>query len=186
VTAETRAWVRHLPNTLTVLRLVALPFFVVVLWQAPQGRSTAAFVLFAAASVTDWFDGYIARRFDVSTRFGRLADPLADRLLIGSAVLLLWWHGRVPVLVVVLVLGRDLLLLSGLGFVAAERGYQLSVIYVGKAATFVLMSALGLMMLTTSVIADVLLWVGVTLSLTAAAVYIVTASRTMKEPSSSR
>jgi len=87
---------------------------------------------------------------------------------------------------VVLVLGRDLLLLSGLGFVAAERGYQLSVIYVGKAATFVLMSALGLMMLTTSVIADVLLWVGVTLSLTAAAVYIVTASRTMKEPSSSR
>ena len=86
----------RLPNALTVARLVALPFFWVLLAGAPDGQSVAAGVLFAVASLTDWLDGYLARRLQYSTRFGRMADPLADRLLIDSAVLLLWWHDRLP------------------------------------------------------------------------------------------
>jgi CDP-diacylglycerol--glycerol-3-phosphate 3-phosphatidyltransferase len=178
---------RHVPNALTVARLVALPFFVVALWHAPQGRSYLAAVLFAAAALTDWFDGYLARRFGVSTRFGRLADPLADRLLIASALIELWHHGRLPLLVVAIVIGRDVALLSGFGIVAAGRGYELSVAYVGKLATFVLMSALWLFMLTDrgTLAPTLLLWIGVGLSLAAAVVYVAAARKT-KEPSSSR
>ena len=60
------------------------------------GRSALAFVIFGVASLTDWFDGWLARRYGSFSRFGRLADPLADRLLIDSAVILLWHHGRLP------------------------------------------------------------------------------------------
>jgi CDP-diacylglycerol--glycerol-3-phosphate 3-phosphatidyltransferase len=180
-----RGPLRHVPNVLTALRLAAIPFFVALLVHATHGRSIAAAVLFGVASLTDWFDGYLARRLQVQSRFGRLVDPLADRLLIGSAVVLLWYHDRIPLLVVALVLGRDLILLSGLSL-AADRGYELSVIYLGKTATFVLMAALFLMMLLPggAVIPGILLWVGVALSLTAGGVYVVTVIRGMKEPSS--
>ena len=175
--------IRHVPNVLTTLRLVAIPFFAWLLYDAPHGHSVTAGLLFGAASVTDWFDGFLARRYDVSTRFGRLADPLADRLLIASAVLLLWHHGRVPLLAVLLILGRDLVLLSGLS-IAADRGYELSVIYLGKTATFVLMGALGLIMLTSagSSIPDIVLWIGIGLSLAAGGVYVVTVARRVRAP----
>ena len=124
----------RVPNALTLARLVALPFFWVLLAGAPDGHSVAAGVLFAAASLTDWFDGYLARRLNYSTRFGRLADPLADRLLIDSAVLLLWWHDRLPLIVPLLILSRDVVLLVAQR-AAAARGYELTVIYLGKAAT---------------------------------------------------
>jgi CDP-diacylglycerol---glycerol-3-phosphate 3-phosphatidyltransferase len=137
----------RVPNALTVARLVALPFFWVLLAGAPDGRSVAAGVLFAAASLTDWFDGFLARRLQYSTRFGRLADPLADRFLIDSAVLLLWWHDRLPLIVPVLILGRDITLLIA-SRRAAARGYELTVIYLGKAATAILMVGLGLIMVT--------------------------------------
>jgi CDP-diacylglycerol--glycerol-3-phosphate 3-phosphatidyltransferase len=170
--------VRHLPNVLTILRLLAIPVFCVLLWDADDGQSIAAGIVFGLASLTDWFDGYLARRMNVSTRFGRLADPLADRLLIWSAVLILWHHDRVPLIVVLLVLGRDLILLTGLPL-AAERGYEVSVIYIGKAATFVLMTALFLTMLTPpgTLIPEILLWIGIGLSLTAGAIYVVTIGR---------
>jgi cardiolipin synthase len=179
--------VRHVPNILTALRLAAIPVFVWLLIESDHGRSIAASLVFAVAAVTDWFDGYLARRLAAQSRFGRLVDPLADRLLIGSAVIILWYHDRIPFVVMALVLGRDLVLLSGLT-VAADRGYELSVVYLGKTATFVLMAALWLMMLLPSgtVVPDVLLWIGVALSLAAGAVYIVTVARRLKEPSSSR
>lgn len=176
---------RHLPNALTLARLAAIPVFIAVLWDAPGGHSVLAAWLFGAASITDYLDGYLARRLDVQSRFGRLADPLADRLLIGSAVVLLYSHDRVPLLVPLLVLGRDLILLSGLGL-AADKGYELSVIYLGKTATFVLMAALAFVMLTTpgTLWPDVLLYIGIGLSLAAGAVYAVTVSRRFDKPSS--
>jgi CDP-diacylglycerol--glycerol-3-phosphate 3-phosphatidyltransferase len=178
--------VRYVPNALTIARLVAIPIFIVVLWDAPSGHSVTAAVLFGLASVTDWFDGYLARRYEVQSRFGRLADPLADRLLIGSAVIILYVHDRIPLFVPILVIGRDLILISGLGL-AAERGYELSVIYLGKAATFVLMASLFFLMLTEpgTVWPKVLLYVGIGLSLAAGAVYIATVSRRLGKPSSS-
>ena len=163
---------------LTAARLVAIPFFIVLELGASGGHSWPAGLLFAAASLTDWFDGYLARRLNVSTRFGRLADPLADRLLIASAVILLWHHDRVPLLVLALVIGRDLLLVGGLS-VAADRGYELSVLYLGKTATSVLMAGLGLTMFSHAgaTVPAVVLDVGVALSLAAGGVYVATVAR---------
>jgi len=176
-----RGAVRHLPNVLTTLRLAAIPVFVGLLLQATHGRSWAAGLLFGGASLTDWFDGYLARRLDVSTRYGRLVDPLADRLLIASAAILLWHHGRVPLIAVALILGRDIVLLTGLGL-AADRGYELSVVYVGKAATFLLMTALGVLMVTPTgaLVPRAILYAGIALSLGAGAIYVATARRRLR------
>ena len=120
------------------------------------------------ASLTDWFDGWLARRYGSFSRFGRLADPLADRLLIDSAVILLWHHGRLPLLAPALILGRDLVLALGIGS-AARHGYELSVVYLGKTATSVLMVGLGFMMLLPRSASwpPVLFWAGLALSLAA-------------------
>ena len=135
-------WLARLPNALTIARLAVLPLFWWVLLEAENGRSALAFVIFGLASLTDWFDGWLARRYGSFSRFGRLADPLADRLLIDSAVILLWHHGRLPLLAPVLIIGRDLVLALGIGS-AARHGYELSVVYLGKTATSVLMVGLG-------------------------------------------
>jgi CDP-diacylglycerol--glycerol-3-phosphate 3-phosphatidyltransferase len=166
---------RHVPNVLTTLRLVALVPFVVLLARADGGHSVAAGLLFGAASLTDWFDGWLARRLHVQSRYGRLVDPLADRLLIGTAAVLLWHHDRLPLVVVLLIVGRDVLLLSGLSLLR-DRGYELSVLYLGKTATFVLMAGLGLVMLTepgTRWVTGVL-YVGIALSIAAGVVYVLT------------
>jgi len=171
----------QLPNVLTVLRLLAIPVFVWILAGAAGGHSVAAGLIFGAASVTDYLDGYLARRLDAPSRFGRLADPAADRLLIASAVILLYHHGRIPLVALLLVVGRDLALLSGFS-VAADRGYELSVLYIGKTATFVLMAALGLLMLTSPGTAwpRLLLYGGIALSIAAGIVYAATVRQRLR------
>ena len=174
---------RYVPNALTIARLVAIPIFIVVLWEAPSGHSVTAAIIFGLASITDWFDGYLARRYQVQSRFGRLADPLADRLLIDSAVILLWYHDRLPWLAPVLIIGRDLVLALGMGS-AARHGYELSVIYLGKTATSVLMVGLGMMILVPSSATwpAVLFWAGLGLSLAAGAVYLVSVRARARGP----
>ena len=172
---------RHVPNALTCLRLVAIPPFVWLLARADDGESVAAAVIFGVAALTDLLDGRLARRFGVQSRFGRLLDPLADRVLIAAALLLLYAHDRVPLVALLLVFGRDLVLLSGLA-AAAERGYELSVIYLGKAATLLLMSGLWLVMATAPG-TDwplLLLYAGIVLSLAAGAVYLITVPRAVR------
>ena len=164
----------RLPNMLTIARLAVLPVFWWVMIEADDGRSTLAFVVFGVASLTDWFDGWLARRYGSFSRFGRLADPLADRLLIDSAVILLWYHGRLPLLAPALIIGRDLVLALGIGS-AARHGYELSVVYLGKTATSVLMVGLGLMLLMPPSASwpPVLFWAGLALSMAAGCVYLV-------------
>ena len=163
----------QLPNALTVLRLIAIPVFVVLLlWTDGQG-SYALAALFAAAALTDQVDGYLARRWHVESEFGKFADPLADRLMIDAAVLLLCVDGRLPWLAFAIVLGRDALLIGGFGLVK-DRGYDFSVSTLGKASTWVLYAAI------TGVIASDegtawplwLFWIGVGLAVVAAVFYI--------------
>jgi CDP-diacylglycerol--glycerol-3-phosphate 3-phosphatidyltransferase len=170
---------RHLPNALTCLRLAAIPVFVWLLARADDGESLAAALIFGLAAVTDWLDGRLARRYGVQSRFGRLVDPLADRILIGAALVLLYYHDRVPLVALLLIFGRDLVLLSGLA-AAADKGYELSVIYLGKAATLVLMAALWLIMVTTADWALLVLYAGIGLSLAAGAVYLITVPRAVR------
>ncbi len=175
---------RSVPNVLTALRLLVVPVFGVLLYRADHGHSVVAGVLFCAAAATDWIDGRMARALHIESRFGRLVDPLADRLLIATTVILLWRADRLHLAAVVVVLARDVLLLAGLGVAAAEKGYELSVVYLGKLATFVIMTSLVLIILTRrgTDLPVLALYVGVALSVAAAVIYVATLRRRLRGP----
>ena len=86
----------QIPNALTLGRLALIPVFVALVLASDGGHSWPAAIVFGVAGVTDQVDGYLARRWHVESAFGKLADPLADRLMIDAAVLLLWHAGRLP------------------------------------------------------------------------------------------
>ena len=110
--------------------------------KAGDGHSWPAAILFGAAGATDQVDGFLARRWHVESRFGKIADPLADRLLIDAAVILLVAYGRLPWAGLVVIAARDLLLLVGWR-VLTPRGVDLDVNVSGKAATWVLYAGIG-------------------------------------------
>jgi cardiolipin synthase len=171
-TVAPRTMLRHIPNALTTIRIAAVPVFAWLVIGGEEGRSLPAAIVFTFAAVTDYVDGALSRRWRVITRFGRILDPIADRLLIDTAVVLLWWYDRVPLVLLVLVLGRDLLLLLGLA-VASGRGYRLRVHPVGKAGTLVTMVGLLLAMVLAvgSPLTAVVIWSGVVLLLVAGVLY---------------
>jgi CDP-diacylglycerol--glycerol-3-phosphate 3-phosphatidyltransferase len=137
------AWI---PNGLTVFRLALIPVFVALLLTSDGGHSWAAAIVFAVAGVTDQIDGWLARRWRVESNFGKIADPLADRLMIDAAVILLWHAGRLP-WVALAIPARDVALVAGYKLVM-ERGYDFSVNLAGKAATWLLYASLGFVMVT--------------------------------------
>ena len=137
---------KWLPNALTAARLVAIVPFTILLARSDDAVSSAAALLFAAAASTDFLDGYLARHANAQSRFGRIADPLADRLLIDVAVILLWNAGRLPWIALVIPL-RDVLLLVGYK-PAVDRGNTFEVNRLGKAATWLLYASLGFTMVT--------------------------------------
>jgi CDP-diacylglycerol--glycerol-3-phosphate 3-phosphatidyltransferase len=168
----------RVPNALTIARFAAIPVFIVLEAPVDDGKSWAAAIVFAAAGITDQIDGWLARRWHVESRFGTIADPLADRLMIDTAVVLLWLHDRLPWPALLLILVRDVVLVAGYKLVA-PRGYELQVNFIGKLATWILYASLALM-LVTSQGADfpyVLFWVGLTLALVAGAFYVAEALR---------
>jgi cardiolipin synthase (CMP-forming) len=168
----------QLPNALTIARFAAIPVFIALELNAEGGKSWPAAIVFAAAGITDQLDGWLARRWHVESRFGTVADPLADRLMIDTAVVLLWYHDRLPWVALVLILVRDLVLVAGYKLVM-PRGYELHVSFLGKAATWILYAALALMLVTSegTDLPYVLFWVGLGLALAAGALYIVSALR---------
>jgi CDP-diacylglycerol---glycerol-3-phosphate 3-phosphatidyltransferase len=127
----------QLPNAITVGRLILVPIFVALMVKAGDGRTWPAGILFGVAGATDQIDGFLARRWRVESRFGKIADPLADRLMIDAAVILLVAYGRLSWVGLAVILARDGLLLVG-ARVLAPRGVELDVNVVGKAATWLL------------------------------------------------
>jgi cardiolipin synthase (CMP-forming) len=136
----------HLPNALTVARLALIPVYVAAILASDAGRSWTAAVVFGAAGVTDQIDGWLARRWHVESGFGKIADPLADRLMIDAAVLLLWHAGRLP-WVALAIPARDVVLMGGYPLLAG-RGYDFEVNFLGKAATWLLYASLAFVMVT--------------------------------------
>ncbi len=125
----------NLPNRLTLFRVILVPFFVICLL-ADFGRAgdIAALILFCAASITDFADGRISRSRHLVTNFGKLMDPLADKLLVGSAAICLVEMGRIPAWVVVILIGREFVI-SGFRLVAVEEGVVIAAGYWGKFKT---------------------------------------------------
>ncbi len=171
----------HLPNALTVARLALVPAFVVLLLAADEGRSWPAALVFAAAGVTDQVDGWLARRWRVESAFGKVADPLADRLMIDAAVVLLFLADRLPWPALALIIGRDALLLGGYKLLV-PRGYELDVNLLGKTATWVLYASLAFLMVTAPGTAWplALFWTGVALAVLAGTQYLVEARREVR------
>jgi CDP-diacylglycerol--glycerol-3-phosphate 3-phosphatidyltransferase len=137
------AWI---PNTLTVARLAMIPAFVALVLASEGGHSWPAAIIFGAAGVTDQVDGWLARLWHVESAFGKIADPLADRLMIDAAVILLWHADRLP-WVALAIPARDVALIAGYKLVV-ERGYDFAVNLAGKAATWLLYASLAFVLVT--------------------------------------
>ena len=171
---------QHVPNALTIARFAAIPVFAWLYLEAGDGPAWGAGIFFAAAAFTDQVDGYLARRWHVESAFGKVADPLADRLMIGTAVVLMLATGRLPLLAGLVILGRDLALVLGYKLIAPS-GYELEVTFVGKTATWVIYAALGFVLVTQegTTWPIVILWIGIALAFVAAAQYVLRARRVL-------
>ena len=168
---------RQLPNALTIARLFLLPVFIALLAVSDGGYSWPAAIVFGIAGVTDQVDGFLARRWHVESAFGKIADPLADRLMIDAAVLMLIYADRLPWVALLIPL-RDLVVLIGTPIVLG-RGYEFQVNFLGKLATWLLYASLGFVMVTHKG-TDWPLWIfwaGLVLALVALAEYAVKARR---------
>ncbi|MBW8308503.1 MAG: CDP-alcohol phosphatidyltransferase family protein [Candidatus Paracaedibacteraceae bacterium] len=123
-----------IPNILTFLRLVAVPF---TLYYILGDELTIAFGLFAFAAITDYVDGNLARRWQVETRFGRIFDPLADKALLMGAYIALTYTDHIPEWLMYLIVGRDILILSGALLVYLfNLPVRLSPFFISKVNTF--------------------------------------------------
>jgi CDP-diacylglycerol--glycerol-3-phosphate 3-phosphatidyltransferase len=160
---------RPIANALTLARLLAVLPFTVLLATAEDGRSLPAAAIFTIASFTDFLDGVLARRAHEPSTFGRIADPIADRLLINMALILLWYAGRLPWWLALPVLTRDVWLAALFHRRHAET--RIAVNAVGKWATALIMLALALLMATSASWPLVIFGVGVGVSLAAGALY---------------
>jgi CDP-diacylglycerol--glycerol-3-phosphate 3-phosphatidyltransferase len=160
---------RPIANALTLARLLAVLPFTVLLATAEDGQSLPAAVIFTLASLTDFLDGFLARRAHEPSQFGRIADPIADRLLINMALILLWYHGRLPWWLALPVLTRDIWLAALFHRRHAET--RIAVNTVGKWATALIMVSLALLMATSASWPLVIFAVGAGVSLVAGALY---------------
>src|SRR2546421_3492240 len=124
----------NLPNVLTMLRILAVPVIVVALLAATPGGDALAAGVFALAALTDGLDGYFARSRNAVTTFGKLMDPLADKLLIVAALISLVSLDRLPAWVAMVIIARELAV-TGLRAVAAERGVVIAASWMGKVKT---------------------------------------------------
>jgi CDP-diacylglycerol--glycerol-3-phosphate 3-phosphatidyltransferase len=171
----------QLPNALTLGRLAAIPVFVVLMVRAGDAHSWPAGLLFGVAGITDQIDGFLARRWHVESRFGKIADPLADRLMIDAAVILLVAYGRLPWEGLAVIAGRDLLLFGGWR-VLAPRGIDLDVNLLGKAATWALYLAIGCRIVTHDPTSWPLwlFWIGLGAAVAAAMLYVRAARKALR------
>jgi CDP-diacylglycerol--glycerol-3-phosphate 3-phosphatidyltransferase len=170
-----------LPNAITVARFLLVPAFVVLYARADGGHDWAAGLVFGAAGVTDQIDGWLARRWHVESEFGKYADPLADRLMIDAAVIMLVIADRLPWPALVVIVARDAVLVAGTRFVL-PRGYEFSVSFLGKLATWVLYAGVGLLLVTrrSTPWPPWIFWIGLGLAVAAGLLYLASAWRAIR------
>lgn len=176
----------NLPNKLTILRILLVPVFVAILLiPAIPYNDHIAMTVFIIASFTDMLDGKIARKYDLVTNFGKLMDPLADKLLVCSALVCLVQLGRIPTWMVLVILGREFAIL-GIRCVAAEKGRVIAASYWGKFKTVFQIIAVCMLIANLQynfyiVLTQIILWVAVILTIVSLVDYIVKNIEVMKD-----
>ncbi len=141
-----------IPNLLTGYRFAVIPVLLFCLQPgAEKGVSLTAFALFVTAAISDYLDGFLARRWQVQTTFGKLMDPLADKVLVTAVFIMLIPMGRLPATVAFLILARELII-TGLRGVAAAEGIVISASQLGKWKTTIQIIALSTLMFPLGII----------------------------------
>lgn len=165
------------PNKLTVMRMILVPFLVLFLLTGWGGdaNSYICLVIFVVASVTDWFDGYLARKHHLVTNFGKFMDPLADKLLVCSAMICMISLGRLPAWIVIIIIAREFII-SGFRLIAAENGVVIAANYWGKFKTVSQMIMIILLILNWggffSVLSQIFIWLSLALTVISLVTYI--------------
>jgi CDP-diacylglycerol---glycerol-3-phosphate 3-phosphatidyltransferase len=177
----------NLPNVLTLLRILAVPVVVVaLLGETPNGDALAAAV-FALAALTDGLDGYFARSRDSVTTFGKLMDPIADKLLIAAALVSLVSLGRVAAWVAMVIIAREFAV-TVMRAIAAERGVVISASWLGKAKTVLQIAAVFALIAANPAPAwvDLLVYLAVAATVISGADYFFGIRRRLAEPRPNR
>ena len=161
----------NLPNKLTVLRVIMVPFFVVFMLIPSLGGAANKYIalaLFCIASFTDFLDGYLARRDNLVTNFGKFMDPLADKLLVCSALICLIPSGKLATWIVLVIIAREFII-SGFRLVASDNGIVIAASYWGKFKTVSHMTMIIMLILNIdnpiyNILTWVVVWVGLALT----------------------
>lgn len=136
----------NLPNILTLLRIALIPVLAVLLLSPSKEAAFWAAAVFAVASVTDWLDGYLARRMEIVTTFGKFLDPIADKMIVMAALVMILPYQRVPAWMVLVILGREIII-TGLRGLASTEGIVIPASNLGKFKTiFQIVAILGLLL----------------------------------------
>ena len=167
----------NLPNKLTTLRVIMIPFFVFFMLTDVGGSANKwiALALFVVASLTDFLDGKIARKYNLVTNFGKFMDPLADKLLVCSALICLQDLDRVPAWVVIVIIAREIII-SGCRLVASDNGIVIAASYWGKFKTTFQMLMIIVMIMNLGgafdMVGTVLMWIALALTIISLVDYI--------------
>ncbi|MBR1472468.1 MAG: CDP-diacylglycerol--glycerol-3-phosphate 3-phosphatidyltransferase [Lachnospiraceae bacterium] len=175
----------NLPNKLTTFRVVLIPFFIFFLMTDVAGTASKwiALGIFIIASLTDFFDGYIARKQNLITNFGKFMDPLADKLLVSAAMICFVELGRMPAWIVVVIIAREFFI-SGFRLVAAEQGIVIAAGWWGKFKTAFQMFMVIFMIMDLAplqIVTMVLMYIALALTLISMIDYVVKNKTVLKE-----
>ena len=177
----------NLPNKLTIFRVILIPFFVAVLliWPEDFTFRLIADAIFIVASLTDMLDGKIARKYNLVTNFGKFMDPLADKLLVCSAMICLIALNQVPAWVVIIIIAREFII-SGFRLVAANNNVVIAANYWGKFKTVFQMFMIIVMVANFNnfywqLLGNILMWIALALTVISLVVYIYQNRGVLKE-----
>ena len=167
----------NLPNKLTILRVIMVPFFVLFMLTDIGGTANKwiSLILFVVASLTDLLDGKIARKYNLVTNFGKFMDPLADKLLVCSALICLVEMGKIPSWIVIIIVSREFII-SGFRQVASDKGVVIAASYWGKFKTTFQMVMIVLMIAdipVLSLVTTIVMWAALILTVVSLVDYLV-------------
>ena len=136
----------NVPNLLTFLRIALIPLLVILLLSPTRTSCFFATAIFAIASITDWLDGFIARRMGIVTLFGKFLDPIADKLIVAAALIMILPYDRAPAWMVLIILSREIII-TGLRSIASTEGIVIAASNLGKFKTiFQIVAILALLL----------------------------------------